>query len=489
MKDIIVRHSYISIPDYKLRDCTILENVLSEWNERRYQREFYGLTYNEETCELRVPIGVGIETVARWLNRNIVYKYEPDPYRNIQFHLTVQPRDRIQSQIIQYVINHSKRYSQVAIVAGTGVGKTYCAIASSYRIGQMTMVVSHSAKLRSHWMTKIQEYTDLHMGEILLIDSTKKLYRILEEGSHSDYQFFSISHQIIARIAHNSGWDEIGRIFRLLGIGTVIIDEVHRRFSNTVQILTHTNSKNYILLTATFIQTGSKRNKVFQTVFANIPKFYQKDLMNVRERMQKHIDGYIITYNTKPTMEDQFSVENGGGLNVARYCSWLVDKDPHFKDIFTFYLDQCIRGTRSFMGKGLVLCGSIHACDILTLYIQEKWGDEIIVGTYHSKMGMKQTRKDLMIENSDLIITTSGSLGEGTDIDNLHYIIDIETYISEIANIQHPGRMRNLGDEHKYNYIKILNIGFRKVNRQLRNALPIYRQNLGTLHMREWKDR
>lgn len=94
-----------------------------------------------------------------------------------------------------------------------------------------------------------------------------------------------------------------------------------------------------------------------------------------------------------------------------------------------------------------------------------------------------------MIENSDLIITTSGSLGEGTDIDNLHYIIDIETYISEIANIQHPGRMRNLGSEHKYNYIKILNIGFRKVNRQLRNALPIYRQNLGTLHMREWKDR
>ena len=77
------------------------------------------------------------------------------------------------------------------------------------------------------------------------------------------------------------------------------------------------------------------------------------------------------------------------------------------------------------------------------------------------------------------------SLGEGADIEGLHYIIDIEAFRSAILSEQVPGRLRNLNDGHKFNYFKIANVGFKRVASQLSECSRTWKKNFGAIQFRE----
>ena len=481
--EIMLHHGYISIPFYQMGDCPRLENALSEYNDIMHCRDYIGLFYDEKNLELRVPLGVGANYVAFCTNRTIVKDFNADKSDPINTEMMFFPRNNTQSQIISYTVSNSTKYSQVAIIAGTGVGKTFCAISAAVKLGTRILVVSHSSKLRSHWGAKLKEYTDLRESDIAIVDKSKQLIKIAEDPSR--YKVIVTTHNVLSSFGGRNDWNEVQETIKNLRAGTLIIDEVHRRFNNTVRILTHSNQRYYILLTATFMQSGNKRNNIFQLCFNSIPKFKQNTGNGVKK--QQHINGYVISYNTKPSMELQLECEAAGNFNTARYDNYLVDEDPKFHAIFDNFLEKCIKGTSKFEAKGLILCGSIHACDTLAKHIYELYGSsDMLVGMYHSQTGMTQKDKDAMLDNADIIVTTSGSLGEGTDIQNRHFIIDIETWASEIANEQHPGRLRDLDDGHNFVYIKIANTGFKKVARQLKSAISTFQKNMGNLKLLEW---
>ena len=486
-KFIYLKHGYISIPDYDKGDCKILENSLSEYDPIYHQRVYYGLAYDEETRELRVPLGVGANTVARMTRRYPKADFNADEPRSVDTILSIKPRDDLQTNIIHYIVEKNKKYSQAAIVAGTGIGKTYCAIAITVCYAMATLVVSHSSKLRSHWSKKIQYYTDCEESDILILDSSTKIMKILGSDKPIHYRYISTTHAILNSLGKQHGWDIVGEVCKRLGIGCIIIDEVHRCFANTIKILTHTNTKKYLLLTATFKRSERIQNRIFQTCFTAIPKFVQANVTN--ERMQKHITATIITYNSHPSMEVQLSCTNQvkGGINGIYYDNYLVDHDKEFFTVFSHFLNMCIEGTKEFHGKGMIMCGSIHACDEMAKFLFNSLGDKSSIGIYHSKVKLNQEEKDRMLESCDIIVTTSGSLGEGTDIDNLHYVIDIETFRSEILAEQVPGRLRNLNDGHKYNYLKIVNVGFVKAYDQLQTCMKVYTKNMDNVRIVKWK--
>lgn len=483
-KEVILRHGYISIPDYDFGDSVVLQNFLSEFNEISHKREYYGLSYDENTRELRVPMGVGINMVANILNRNPVVDYNADSQRAADINLNIMPRDKLQEQIITDIVLKNRKYSQSCIIAGTGVGKTYCAIACSSFFKNAVMVISHSSKLRTHWRKKILEYTDLEKDDVMVMDSSKKVMKVLEEESWEDYKIFTTTHQILYSLAKQKGWDYISELFDKFGIGFTIIDEVHRQFRNTVRILTHTNTKKYLLLTATFKQSAYAQNRIFQMCFKTVPKFIQDDIINGKS--QKHITGYVIEYNSRPSMESQLSCEVRGLFNTVYYDNYLVTKDPLFYTVFDQYVQLCINGVKPFNGKGLVFCGSINACEILAKHTYKLVdGSDTVIGIYHSKVGITKEEKENLLKTADIIFTTSGSLGEGADIEDLHYIIDIEAFRSEILRDQVPGRLRDLNDGHKFNYFKIANIGFRRVASQLTECARTWEKNFGSVQYRQ----
>jgi len=483
-KPAILRHGYISIPDYKFGDSVVLQNYLSEFDEISFKREYYGLSYDPNTKELRVPMGVGINMIANMLNRKPEVDYSVDSQRPVDINLKVMPRDGLQEQIITDIVLRNRKYSQSCIVAGTGVGKTYCAIACSSFFKNAVMVISHSSKLRTHWRKKITEYTDLEKDDIMVMDSSKKIIKVIEEESWEDYKIFTTTHQILYSLAKQKGWNYISELFDKFGIGFTIIDEVHRQFRNTVRILTHTNSKKYLLLTATFKQSARAQNRIFQLCFKNVPKFIQDDIINGKS--QKHITGYVVEYNSRPSVETQLDCEVRGLFNTVYYDNYLVTYDPLFYEVFDKYVLMCINGVKPFKGKGLVFCGSINACEVLAKRTFTLINDSnTIIGIYHSKVNISSKEKEDVLKNADIVFTTSGSLGEGADIEGLHYIIDIEAFRSSILSEQIPGRLRNLNDGHKFNYFKIANVGFKRVASQLTECSRTWKKNFGTIQFRE----
>lgn len=480
---VIMRHGYISVPNYNFDDSPTLQNFLSEFNEINFKRDYCGLFYDEEKRELRVPMGVGLSMVSNILHRIPRVDYTTDKIRPIKMTLLVSPRDSVQHQIIADIVEHNRKYSQNCIVANTGIGKTYCAIACSSFFKHATMVISHSSKLRSHWRKKILEYTDLTNNDVVILDSSKKVFQLIEEGSWDCFKIFTTTHQILYSLAKQKGWEFVSQLFDLFGIGFTIIDEVHRQFKNTVRILTHTNSKKYLLLTATFKQSDYQRNRIFQLCFKNIPKYVQDTI--IHGKSQSHIKGYIIEYNSRPSMETQLSCEVRGLFNTVYYDNYLVSKDREFYNVFDKYVLMCINKTKSFKGKGLVFCGSINACEILASHTADLVDPyETKVGIYHSEVNKPLKEKERVLKECDIVFTTSKSLGEGADIADLHYIIDIEAYRSEILREQIPGRLRDLKDGHNFNYFKIANIGFKRVSSQITECSRTWERNFGSLQYR-----
>ena len=484
---IYLHHGYISIPNYNKGECPYLENILSWYDETYHNRHYDGMYYNEETKELRIPLGFGANSAAKMLNRIPKAEYIPDEPRPININLTVPPRDAIQSDIIRFVVDGTVKYSQAAIVASTGIGKTYCAIASAVSYKFATLVICHRNKLRVHWGEKIPKYTSAKgKNDILILDSSTKMLKLLDSKKPIKYKFISTTHAVLASFAKRYGWEKVRELTKRLGIGFLIIDEVHRCFANTIKILTHTNVKKYLLLTATFKRSNRFENRIFHSCFSCVPKYVQANVTG--ERSQKHISGMVIEYNSSPSMEVQLSCESPvGGISSPWYVNWVVEKDPLFYKVFASILGRCVDGTKPFGGKGMVMCGSIHACGVIAEFVKKSLGNDIKIGVYNSGVKMKESDKIKLTETCDLIITTSSSLGEGTDMDKLHYVIDIETYRSEILAEQIPGRLRDLKDGHYYHYIKICNIGFTKVANQLQDCIRTYEKNMKSLNIIRWK--
>ena len=487
-KFIYLHHGYISIPDYNFGESSYLENILSWYDETYHKRHYDGLYYEKEKRELRIPLGFGANSAARLTGRYVKPVFQEDEPRKVSIKLTVRPRDDVQEGIIRYTVEKCSKYSQSAIVASTGIGKTYCATACAAYYQTATMIVCHSSKLRLHWGKKIPGYTNTTDKQILIVDSSAKILSVLKKPQSAiKWKFVSVTHSVLSSFGKRYGWERVREFTKKLGIGFLIIDEVHRCFANTIKILTHTNVRKYLLLTATFRRSNRYENRIFASCFSSIPKYEHTKVSG--EKSQQHINGFVFMYNSHPGMEVQLGCEipNHAGINCQWYDNYLVDQDPMFYSVLGKVLDICIRSCKPFKGKGMIMCGSIHACSVIGNFIKKSMGEEVAVGIYNSSVHLKREEKDQLLDTCDIIITTSGSLGEGADIPNLHYVIDFETFRSDVLSEQVPGRLRDLKDGHKFNYIKICNIGFVKAFSQLRDCIKAYEKNMGNLKVINWQ--
>lgn len=487
MEKVILRHGYISIPNYTLGDNIRFENMLSIYDEIYHSYKPIAYYYEEELNELRVPAGIGVNTVAKMLRREPDVDYASDEARKAIVTLKKEPRNQLQKELIGFMAGEgafrcNAKYPQICVVAGTGEGKTYCAIAALTFLRVVTMVIVPTSTLRGQWKSKVKEYTQLTDSDIMIIDSSAKMDKLLNHKGPIKYKLFSATHDVLESYARNNSWIALGTFFTAMGIGCNIIDEVHKDFGNTIKILTHTNCKKTFVLTATFKRSEFKQNKLFQLCFANTPKYIQKERDGVDSDSQKHITGLMVIYDSRPSLAMELSCEGPKGLDRFKYANYLVERDMEFFNVLGVYLTYFAVKCGA---KTMIFCGSINACEVVANYAANVCTDKVI-GVYNSKVKMKQEEKDKILEVSDVIVTTSNSLGEGKDLDGLHCIINFEAYRSEVASEQNPGRLRKLmNDDKPYYYIEIINKGFKKAFNQYKARKKIFDGNFGTIKIRD----
>lgn len=476
----ILKHGYISVPEYNINPAGKLERSLSIWNAVCHRLEPIGYSYNETTKELRIPAGVGVNAVATCLDREPTANYGTDTAAKAKFNMKFAPRSELQRHLVAFMSGSgpyyfNKNHSQISIVAGTGEGKTFCAVMALSIMKMRGIVITTSSKLRSHWKNKMMEYTQLTESNILLIDSSKMLERLVFEDKPIKYSFFTTTHDTLNSYGKKYGWDALEIAFLKLGIGVTIIDEVHRDFANTVRILTHTNTRKYLLLTATFGRSEHEQKKVYLRCFDTVPQYDQDKRMG--STSQKHIVGFVHLYSTRPDMALQLACESRMGFNKFTYAKQQLEYDKRFFDRLDTYVDHLsVKGKM----KTLIFCSAIASCMAIANFIANKH-PEVTVGQYHSKVKLQQDEKDKLLDTCDVVVTTSGSLAEGADVDGLHCVINLESFSSEIQSKQMPGRLRNLNDGRPYYYIDLVDVGYRKAKNQYNEREKVYLRNFGEL--------
>lgn len=466
-KVIQVNHTSIVIPNYNLGDNEKIEKMLSIWNDSYFRFDPVGFYYKEETKELLLPRGLDINYLEREFNIPAQINYEPDEFDKVSFRLKVEPRNDIQRKSISFLLGegdfqYTKKHSQLSLNLDTGDGKTYCVIAALTFFKMKSLIITHNDNIKNQWISSLLKMTDLDEKFILNIEGSSVINKIMK-SKKLNYKVYLVNHRTIQSYAKKNGWDSITELFKKLKIGVKVFDEAHLEFENLIRTDLHTNTKKTIYLTANFERSQYNENRVFKLCFKNIVKFGHE----TRKEKRKHIIYIPIFFNSNPSLTERASMRGRHGFDKNKYCDYHTEKKIMY-DVVKYTLDYF----KDKEGKILLLFTKIMATEIFFNFIKENYPDKT-VAVYNSQITEEEKIKAL---EADIIVSTPKSMGTGTDIPGLRFVIMAEPYSSSITANQTSGRLREYSIDAYTFYIELIDKGFPDVLAMYKKRLPILRK-------------
>ena len=96
------------------------------------------------------------------------------------------------------------------------------------------------------------------------------------------------------------------------------------------------------------------------------------------------------------------------------------------------------------------------------------------IGVYNSSIDKHE--KQRVLDEDQLIISTSASLGFSETIANLRLVINCEAFRSKITGNQASGRLRRLGDDIMCYYVELVDTGFASIRAQFKERESRYKK-------------
>jgi superfamily II DNA or RNA helicase len=164
--------------------------------------------------------------------------------------------------------------------------------------------------------------------------------------------------------------------------------------------------------------------------------------------------------NSHPSYEEQVKCSTRLGFSAHKYMEYCMDKG---KRSFMKVLMTILNITLKHEEKTAILVGKIEIANQLKKILEDLY--HISVGNFTSFI--EDHDEKLKELNNKIIVSTSKSLGVGTDVPELRFLIMCEPYSSDIMATQIPGRLRK--QENPVMYFEMVDIGFTKIKNQYRN--------------------
>lgn len=457
--------THYKINDYDFNDCTLIENMLSIYNESYYRREYIALAYDEDERLLRIPRGFpsGILEKSFKLDYLHINREFTEPTET-RFRITSPPRDDDQRRIIAFLqgekeYKYTKKYSQKAINLKPGKGKTYCALAHISLSKVKSIIIVHDTNVALQWMKAMAEHTDLKEKDIVTISGGDSIDRLMKQKVPKGKIYIAVHATLSAYASRPSNdWTVIDKVFTHLGIGIKVFDEAHKCFENIMRIDLYTNVKDTIYLSATLEKSAHKENTVFMNAFSLVPTF-GKELITIDDI---HAIALIMEYNTFPSMGHVAKCKKKQGFSSILYTNYLFDDMNRTRAFFDVLYEAVEFGLRR-EGKICILAATKDAGNTLKMLLEEKYPEVGKVGIFNSSITDREVRR----KETDcrIFVTTSNSMTAAMDIYDLSFVIMTEPYSSLPNQEQLVGRLRPIEGRQLY-YIELLNIGFKDMVKQ-----------------------
>ena len=479
MYRIIAKQTCVEIHGYDLGDKPEIERLFTVYDDVTHKLIPKGFDYNEEKRILYLPRGMDIGLIERVCNAPIEMDRGYNKFTKAVYKLTTEPRDDNQVKSIAYLIGegdfrYTKRYSQQSLNLDVGQGKTYVTIAASTFLQMNTMIITHQDGIKEQWMNSFNNFTNIDPQCMCNIDSSKKLNKILSLKK-IPYKVFFINHGTIKSWCKKNGWDKLNEVMETLGIGLKVFDEAHLEFSSVLKIDFNTNVFKTFYLTATFERSQYGENNVFNNCFKNIAKFG----IEVKESLRKHIVYLAVKFNSHPSVSDTINVKGIKGFDRYAYINYQLKNGLMMKVI-----DYVIDYLKNKEGKMLVLSSSIESSFTIKDHLIEMYPDKKTIA-WNSQVSDEEKAENV---SADFISSTPKSLGTGSDIRGLRFLIMTEPYTSSVSANQISGRLREYGPDMYTFYIELVDIGFPKVVNMYRKRLSILKKRCVSINEIIYKD-
>ena len=275
------------------------------------------------------------------------------------------------------------------------------------------------------WMERYKERPELGPGVILLSNAIYKIYL-------RDYRQLAIL-----------DFDEIypirpGDLDRLLGIGALLIDEVHEQFNANFIAQLFFNCQTHIGLSGSLLPNGDTFIDRFQRYYFPHPQRYGKI------KPDRFANVVAILYNIDRI--DRFRIRVGMNYNHAVFEQSLLKSKKHTNDYMTMirhYLETAYIKRRVESDRCLIYVSSIELATLLTEDLTKRY-PELSIARYVADDPYENVIKP------DIRISTPGKCRSAIDIPQLTTILNTCAIKADTSNVQMLGRGRELEDKEVY---------------------------------------
>ena len=448
-------------PSGQLLGTTLyLTRYLSRFNHTRWDprqrrsmliRRF--VRYDEKNTMLYLP-HYDLQAFVEYIrNNNIPYTIEHVSLQRgaevtIPLKSHIVDRNEDQTKAIHYLTTCPD--SQRGLSSPPGFGKTYCTVRTLSVIGLRAMICMSG--LVDQWKRAILEYTQLTEDDIYVIQGAASMTKLLLQIDKTIFPKIILCSLGTVRpyaIGDESyeNYPPFIELYDRLRVGVKVVDEAHLNFFLTLMLDLQTNASINIALTATFDRGDYQIKQIFDAHYPHLMRFGEGVFT-------RYVDIFSYSYslgNMLPTK----AWHTQKGYNHSKFEEYLIRRQPHrieqiYKTVYSPVINSHYINCRQPGQKLLIICSTVDMCNWM---YQRLLTESEIRNNFQMAIYISETRDNVLSE-SDIIISTPGSAGTGTDIKSLRTVLMTVATGSENSNKQTLGRLRELptGDTPNYVY-------------------------------------
>ena len=355
----------------------------------------------------------------------------PTP-KKVEITMNREPRSKLQEDCIDMMLKSDAH--KITLELKPGLGKTFIATYATSKLMLKPLIIAPTTLLKNQWVEEF-EGCGIPREDIAtrIWDAPGKKLCVVTIAS--------------IELELGKDWEKLMKVINESSFGIKIIDEAHLHLKGVLRLDAICNIKHNWYLSATLGRSDVDEDKILNRALLDAKRFvgnatyeeYQKEFVNIY--MQD------IYYNPTNKLCSQHFKYGTKGLIKATYYRMLMDYNNGIP--FMNNIKRLIRiayNTKTYDGKILVLVPLLDVIDRLkNELLDDSWYDKFNIVTVDGSLPLAVKRRAL--DEGDLILTTTMSVGTGTDIKNLACVINFDQAASPITLEQVCGRLRDRGKE------------------------------------------
>lgn len=371
-----------------------------------------------------------IDEAIRKLPKPTVISYQTP--KKVEITMNREPRSKLQEDCIHKMLNDNSNKLTIELKPGTG--KTFIATYAASKIQMKPLVIAPTTLLKNQWVEEF-EGCGIPREDIAtrIWDAPDKKLCVVTIAS--------------IELELGKDWEKLMKVINDSSFGIKIVDEAHLHLKGVLKLDAICNIKHNWYLSATLGRSDPDEDNILNRALLDAERFVGN--ANYEEYQNEYVNIYLqdIYYNPSNKLCNEHFKYGTKGLIKATYYRMLLDYNrgvPFMNNIKR--LIKIAYDTKTYDGKILVLVPLLDVIDRLkNELLNDSWYDKFNIVTVDGSLPLAVKRKAL--EDGDLILTTTMSVGTGTDIKNLACVINFDQAASPIILEQVCGRLRDRGKE------------------------------------------